>query len=147
MNLSEINTQITTAIIENAFLQKFQQQITYLPDNLSHPLIAKEQKTLRAWQWRFGKTLPFGRCFTFNNTSFSLEVKNGQLVKLHTDDQNHYVKLTHWIKEVTPYYTKSSFNKAPLHFTTQEKALLTYLYEHTEEVTEGSECNDHSIMG
>ncbi len=147
INLSEINTQTTIAIIKNAFLHQFQQQITYLPDNLSHPLIVKEQKTLRTWQWRFGKTLPFSRRFVFNNISFSLEVKNGQLVELNTYDQNHYMKLTHWIKEVTPYYTRSSFNKAPLYFTTQEKALLAYLYKHTAEVTGESECNDHSIMG
>lgn len=137
INLAAINPDISTQMIRNCFLNQFNQHITYIPEHMESKQIIDEESTLRTWQWRFGKTLPFSRHFAFENQNITLEIKNGLIVALESSD-NKYHHLKAYFQTANPIYSKQSFAKAheeSLDFTAQEQALLAHLYQNTADVT------------
>ena len=108
INLAEVNHKLSPVKITKAFLNQFNRQITFLPNDLQHHLITHENHILRSWQWRFGKTLPFHHTFKFNQSHFKLEIKNGYLIKMESTANIHYQNLINWLN---PHY------RTPLKFS------------------------------
>lgn len=136
INLVAINPEISEQMIRDCFLNQFNHHITYIPEHMENKQVTDEESTLRTWQWRFGKTLPFSRSFIFEDNDITLEIKNGQIIAFETDsDEYHHLKT--YFQNKNLIYSKQSFDltsKESLDFTAQEHALLTYLYQNTANV-------------
>ncbi|WP_440615829.1 lipoate--protein ligase [Cysteiniphilum sp. 6C5] len=139
INLAAINPEISAAKIRDCFLNQFNHHITYIPEHMENKQVVDEENTLRTWQWRFGKTLPFSRKFIFEDNHITLEIKNGRVIafEIHSDK---YHNLKTYFQITNPIYSKQSFDlthKKSLNFTAQERGLLTHFYQNIADVTGG----------
>ena len=127
INLSQIQANISPDKILQAFLARFNQHITYLPDNLNHPMITQEKLSISTWDWRFGKTLPFTQSISFQNQEVTLVIDHGrisQLISLQTD----LTQMSTWIQAQQPTYCKSTFlSMLPDTFSAKEYKLCDQL--------------------
>ena len=115
INLSKINNKTDISLYENALINAFCQQFNVSNSNVKQVSqseilalndIAKEIKTLRSWEWRFGKTLPFEQTISTKNVSLQLSIRKGHIesYQLLTGSSQELRLLQEWL-DTRPAYS------------------------------------------
>ena len=92
INLAEINTDIQTQDITKAFLNSFGSvELSLINEETSlenKQIITNEIESLKNWQWRFGKTLPFSKAYIKDNEEIKIKVESGIIANISSDDKS-----------------------------------------------------------
>ncbi|AXA33849.1 lipoate--protein ligase [Francisella adeliensis] len=90
LNLSEIISDMQTQDITRSFMRNFDSIELSLIDEETplhnKELIEKEISTLKSWDWRFGKTLPFTKTYTQDDQELIVEVQAGMIASISLGD-------------------------------------------------------------
>jgi lipoate-protein ligase A len=88
INLSEINNMKDISHYENSLIKAFCQNFNISNRNIKQVSqteilalndISEEIRTLRSWEWRFGKTLPFEQTLSIKNIKLQLSIRKGHI--------------------------------------------------------------------
>ncbi|MCL4117620.1 UNVERIFIED_CONTAM: hypothetical protein GTU68_015685 [Idotea baltica] len=89
LNLSEIISDMQTQDITRSFMRNFDSiELSLIDEDTplhNKELIDKEISTLRSWDWRFGKTLPFTKTYTKDNQELIVKVQAGMIASISLD--------------------------------------------------------------
>ena len=123
INLSNISPVINIEKLIQTFLNRYTQHITYLPENLMHPLIIEELQKIRTWDWLFGKTLPFQQNISLkNNILIKINIEHGKITKFDTN-KTGFDSIKQWIHTHQPTYCITTFTKVSNIFSATENKL------------------------
>lgn len=86
INLSQIIPDLQAQDITRSFMRNFDSIELSLIDEETplhnKELIDKEISTLKSWDWKFGKTLPFTKTYTQDNQELIAEVEGGKIANI-----------------------------------------------------------------
>lgn len=92
INLAEINTDIQTQDITKAFLNSFSSvELSLINEETpleNKQIITNEIESLKNWQWRFGKTLPFSKTYIKDNEEIKIKVESGIIANINSDGKS-----------------------------------------------------------
>lgn len=92
INLAEINPDIQTQDITKAFLTSFGSvELSLINEETpleNKQIITNEIESLKNWQWRFGKTLPFSKTYIKDNEEIKIKVESGIIANISSDDKS-----------------------------------------------------------
>ncbi|API86647.1 lipoate--protein ligase [Francisella uliginis] len=92
INLAEINPDIQTQDITKAFLTSFGSvELSLINEETpleNKQIITNEIESLKNWQWRFGKTLPFSKTYIKDNQEIKIKVESGIIANINSDGKS-----------------------------------------------------------